>query len=173
MGYPSETHCRTAPFLSLHSSPLPVSTAFIWRNISPLMKSRSCPASASPCVTGNPKEEEWWMSWQREGMRFAFLGGTNPFDSHLPFSFTSSCTCFVIFKTEENIYNGILLSHKKEQMWVSWTEVDEPRACFAEWNESEREKQMLYIKAYIWNLEKWCWWTYLQAGIEMQVQGKD
>ena len=28
------------------------------------------------------------------------------------------------------IYNGILLSHKTKQIWVSWTEVDEPRACY-------------------------------------------
>ena len=39
-----------------------------------------------------------------------------------------------------NLYNGILLSHKKEQMWVSWTEVDEPRACYTEWSKPEREK---------------------------------
>ena len=26
-----------------------------------------------------------------------------------------------------------------------------------------REKQMSYINAYIWNLERRCWWTYLQA----------
>ena len=26
------------------------------------------------------------------------------------------------------IYDGILLSHRKEQMWISWTAVDEPRA---------------------------------------------
>ena len=34
-----------------------------------------------------------------------------------------------------------------------------------EWSKSEREKQILYINVYtyIWNLEKWCWWTYLQS----------
>ena len=41
-----------------------------------------------------------------------------------------------------------------------WTEVDEPEACYIEWSKSEREKQTLYINAYIWNLEKWYWWTY-------------
>ena len=30
------------------------------------------------------------------------------------------------------------------------------------WN-SEREKQIWYINTYIWNLEKWYWWAYLQA----------
>ena len=30
------------------------------------------------------------------------------------------------------IYNGILLSHKKEQIWVSSSKVDEPRAHYTE-----------------------------------------
>ena len=62
-----------------------------------------------------------------------------------------------------HIYNGIVLSHKKEQIWVSSGEVDEPRACHIKWNKSEREKQILHINTYIWNLEKWPWWTYLQG----------
>ena len=44
-----------------------------------------------------------------------------------------------------HVYNGTLLSCKKEQIWVSSTEVDEPRACYTEWSKSEREKQILYI----------------------------
>ena len=52
------------------------------------------------------------------------------------------------------IYNGVLLSHKKEWIWVSSSEVDEPRAYDTEWIKSESEKLMLYINAYIWNLEK-------------------
>ena len=52
------------------------------------------------------------------------------------------------------IYNGILLSHKKEWIWVCSSEVDEPRAYDTEWIKSEREKLMLHINAYIWNLEK-------------------
>ena len=59
-------------------------------------------------------------------------------------------------------YNGILLSHKKEQIWVSSSEVGEPRACNTDWSKSEREKQIEYIDTHIWNLEKWYWWTYLQ-----------
>ena len=38
------------------------------------------------------------------------------------------------------IHNGILLSHKKEHIWVSSNEVDEPRAYYTEWNKSERER---------------------------------
>ena len=60
-------------------------------------------------------------------------------------------------------YNGILLSHKKEHFWVSSSEVNECRACYREWNKSVREKQILYINAYIRNLEKWYWWTYFQG----------
>ena len=39
-----------------------------------------------------------------------------------------------------HIHSGILLSHKKEQIWVSSDEVDEPRTYYTEWSESEREK---------------------------------
>ena len=40
-----------------------------------------------------------------------------------------------------HIYNGILLSHKKEWIWVNSIEVDEPRGCCTEWSMSEREKK--------------------------------
>ena len=63
-------------------------------------------------------------------------------------------------------YKRILLSHKKEHIWVSSEEVDEPRACYTEWNKSEREKQVLYINTYIWNLERWYWGTYSQSNNE-------
>ena len=35
---------------------------------------------------------------------------------------------------------GLLLSHKKEQIWVSSNEVDESRAYYTEWSKSERER---------------------------------
>ena len=37
-------------------------------------------------------------------------------------------------------HNGILLSHKKEHIWVSSDEVDEPRAYYTEWSKSARER---------------------------------
>ena len=43
-----------------------------------------------------------------------------------------------------HIHNWILLSHKKECLWVSSDKVDEPRAYYTEWSESERERQILY-----------------------------
>ena len=48
-------------------------------------------------------------------------------------------------------HNGILLSHIKEQIWVSFSEVDEPKACYTEWSKSEN--QISQISAYIWDLE--------------------
>ena len=62
-----------------------------------------------------------------------------------------------------HIYNGILLSHEKEQNWVICRDVDGPRDCHTEWSNSEREKQISYINAYMWNLEKWYRWTSLQG----------
>ena len=46
-------------------------------------------------------------------------------------------------------YNRIILSHKKECIWVSSNEVDETRAYYTEWSKSEREKQILYINTYM------------------------
>ena len=59
------------------------------------------------------------------------------------------------------IHNGILLSYNKEHIWVSSNELDEPRAYYTEWSKSERETQILYINAYIWNLERWYQWSYM------------
>ena len=39
-----------------------------------------------------------------------------------------------------HIYNGILLSHKKEWNWVICRDVDGPIDCHTEWIKSEREK---------------------------------
>ena len=60
-------------------------------------------------------------------------------------------------------YTMITQPGMKEWIWISWTDVDEHRACYTEWSKSERERQISYINAYIWNLEKWFWWTYLQG----------
>ena len=51
-----------------------------------------------------------------------------------------------------HIYNGILLSHKKERNWVICRDVDGPRNCHTELGKSEREKYN--INAYMWNLRK-------------------
>ena len=41
--------------------------------------------------------------------------------------------------------------------------MDGPKDVHAEWSKSEREKQILRVNAYMWNLEKWYRWTYLQS----------
>ena len=50
--------------------------------------------------------------------------------------------------------NGILLSHKKEWILVGSKESAEPRDFYREWRKSIREKQILYIQAHVWGLEK-------------------
>ena len=58
---------------------------------------------------------------------------------------------------------GILLSYKTECIWVSSNEVDEPGAYYTEWSKSERERQIVYINTYIWNLERWYQWFHMQG----------
>ena len=51
-------------------------------------------------------------------------------------------------EAEVHICNGMLLGHKKEHLWVSSNEVDEPRTYYTEWSQKE-EKQMSYILTHI------------------------
>ena len=60
-----------------------------------------------------------------------------------------------------HIYNGILLWHEKEIVPFAETQMD--LEIVTEWSKSEREKQTWYINAYMWNLEKWYRWIYLQG----------
>ena len=55
-------------------------------------------------------------------------------------------------KVVVHIHNRRLFSHKKEHIWVSSKEMDEPRAYYTEWSKSESERQIPYIYIYIWNL---------------------
>ena len=52
------------------------------------------------------------------------------------------------------IYNGTLLSHKKEWNNAIFGDMDGPRVCHSEWSKSDREKQVSYDIAYMWNLKK-------------------
>ena len=40
--------------------------------------------------------------------------------------------------------------------------MDRPRDRHTEWSKSDRERQISYDIAYMWNLKKWYKWTYLQ-----------
>ena len=50
------------------------------------------------------------------------------------------------------IHNGILLN-SKELLWVSSNEVDETESIIQS-EISQKEKPILYINAYVWNLER-------------------
>ena len=41
--------------------------------------------------------------------------------------------------------------------------MDEPRAYYTEWSQSERERQISHINAYIWNLERWYQRSYIKG----------
>ena len=73
-----------------------------------------------------------------------------------------------------HIYNGILLSHKKEWNNAICSNMDGPRDCHTEWSKSDRERQISYDIAYMWNLKKGYKWTCLQkrnwvTGIENKL----
>ena len=60
------------------------------------------------------------------------------------------------------IYNGILLSHKKEWNDAICSNMDATRDYHTKWKKSDRERQIPYDITYIWNLKKWHKWTYIQ-----------
>ena len=62
-----------------------------------------------------------------------------------------------------HICNGKLLIYVKECIWVSYNEVDEPRAYYAKWSKSEGEWQIQYVNVYTWNLERWYQWFDIQG----------
>ena len=51
------------------------------------------------------------------------------------------------------ICNGILLSHKKEQMWISWTAVEETRICYTS-EVSQKEKNKYRILTHIYGSDQ-------------------
>ena len=61
-----------------------------------------------------------------------------------------------------HIYNGILLSHKKEWNNAFCNNMDGPTDYHTKWSKSEREIQISYDITYMLNLKKWYNWTYLQ-----------
>ena len=61
-----------------------------------------------------------------------------------------------------HIYNGILLSHKKEQNNAICSNMDEPVDYHSKQSKSERERQIPYDITYIWNLKYDTNGTYLQ-----------
>ena len=64
-------------------------------------------------------------------------------------------------------HNGILLSHKKEQNGAISGDMDGPKDCCRE--QSKSGKLILYIKAYMCNLEKWYRCTIRKVEIETRT----
>ena len=52
-----------------------------------------------------------------------------------------------------HIYNGILISHKKEWNNVIWSYMYATRDYHAKQSKSERERQIPYDITYMWNLK--------------------
>ena len=65
-------------------------------------------------------------------------------------------------KAVVHIHNGVLLSHKKEFIWISSDEMDETGADYTEWSKPERKTPIQYTNTYIWNLGRWQWWPCMQ-----------
>ena len=51
-------------------------------------------------------------------------------------------------------YNGILLGHKNEQNNAICSNMDGTRDDHAKWSKPDRERQISYDIAYMWNLKK-------------------
>ena len=52
------------------------------------------------------------------------------------------------------IYNGILLSHLKKCNNAICSNMDWPRDYHTKWSDPDRERQVSYDIAYMWNLKK-------------------
>ena len=51
-----------------------------------------------------------------------------------------------------HLYNGILLSQKKESIWVCSNQVDEPRAYYTEFEKSQKGKYKYCIVTHIYEI---------------------
>ena len=52
-----------------------------------------------------------------------------------------------------HMYDGILLSHKKEWNNAIFSNMHGPTDYLTKWNKSERERQITYDITYMWNLK--------------------
>ena len=114
---------------------------------------------------------------------------SNPITGHIPWEYHNSkrvmyhkvhCSCNYNSQDTEatlvsidrwmdeedvaHIYNGILLTHKKEWNWVICSEMNGPRVCHTVWSKSGREKQIPYANTYMESKKKKkrFWWTWGQ-----------
>ena len=52
-----------------------------------------------------------------------------------------------------HIYNGTLLNHKREGNVAICNTADWPEEYYAKWDKSDKERQLLYDIASMWNLK--------------------
>ena len=69
-----------------------------------------------------------------------------------------------------HIHSRILLNHKKEWNKAICSIMYGPRDYHSKWSKSEREKQILYMNAHMWNLEEQSRWTYLQSRKKTDIE---
>ena len=60
-------------------------------------------------------------------------------------------------------YDGILLNHKKEWNNATCSNIDGPGDDHTKRGKSDRERQVSYDITFMWNLERWDKWNYLQT----------
>ena len=66
----------------------------------------------------------------------------------------TNLNCTILDKEDViHIYNGILLSHKKEWNNAICSNMDGPRGYHTKWSKSDRERQIPYDITYLWNLK--------------------
>ena len=61
-----------------------------------------------------------------------------------------------------HIYNGPLLSHKKEENNAICSNIGGPGEYHTKWSKSDRERQTFFDITYMWNFRKGYKWTYLE-----------
>ena len=68
------------------------------------------------------------------------------------------------WKDKEDVVQYTMEYYSAIKKWNNaiCSNMDGPRDCHTEWSKSDREGQILYDIAYMWNLKKWYRWTYLQ-----------
>ena len=99
----------------------------------------------------------WWLHAVHKHIDPRLVG-----TSRLMIKITKTSPCYLnTKKSEESPWAATLKPHvafKNPSL-----DVDGSRDCHTEWSKSEREKQISYINACMWNLEKWYRWTVLQG----------
>ena len=67
-----------------------------------------------------------------------------------------------VVKSQTHLSNWteLIKRNKLELVLERWMNLE---SVNTEWTKSERERHTSNSKAYIWDLERWYWWTYLQG----------